>query len=52
MASIVAAAELDATKIEQIHQISYTTENALAKIGGGQSAGRSVGRGASGFRRA
>jgi len=33
MASIVAAAELDATKMEQIHQISYTTENALAKIG-------------------
>lgn len=36
MASIAADAKLDATKIEKIHQISYTTENAVAKLGAGK----------------
>ena len=33
MAAIAAQAELDATSIEKIHQISYTTENAIAILG-------------------
>ncbi len=37
MASIAADAELDGTKMEKIHQISYTTENAVAKLGAGKT---------------
>ena len=36
MAAIAADAELDGTKIEKIHQISYTTENAVKKLGAGE----------------
>ncbi|MFK7839098.1 MAG: DUF6746 family protein [Bdellovibrionales bacterium] len=36
MAAIAAAAELDGTKMEKIHQISYTTENAVATLGAGK----------------
>lgn len=36
MASIAADAELDVTKMEKIHQISYTTENAVAKLAAGE----------------
>jgi len=36
MAGIAADEELDATKMEKIHQISYTTENAVAKLGAGK----------------
>lgn len=35
MAMIAADAELDSAKMEKIHQISYTTENAVAKLGAG-----------------
>lgn len=37
MASITAQEDLDGTGIEQIHQISYTTENAVAKLNAGKS---------------
>lgn len=36
MAAIAAEAKLDGTKMEKIHQISYTTENAVAKLGAGE----------------
>lgn len=36
MAHIAADAELDGTKMEKIHQISYTTENAVAKLDAGK----------------
>jgi len=36
MASVAAEKELDGTKMEKIHQISYTTENAVAKLGAGE----------------
>lgn len=36
MAVIAANTELDGTKIEKIHQISYTTENAVKKLGAGE----------------
>ena len=37
MAAIAADAELNGSKIEKIHQISYTTENAVEKLGGGET---------------
>lgn len=36
MAALAADTELDGTKMEKIHQISYTTENAVAKLGAGK----------------
>lgn len=36
MAALAADSELDGTKMEKIHQISYTTENAVAKLGAGE----------------
>jgi len=36
MADIAADAELNSTKMEKIHQISYTTENAVAKLDAGE----------------
>lgn len=36
MAALASDAELDGTKMEKIHQISYTTENAVAKVGAGE----------------
>ncbi len=37
MASIAADTELDGTKMEKIHQISYTTENAVATLKAGDT---------------